>query len=67
MTNLKTAIDVNKVGGYYSRFPKNFDENQFQVSCLRANRQKKELSVFNDFFNNEKSEEVTGEKSILLK
>ncbi len=58
----KLAIDVNKVGGYYSRFPKNFDGKSIFGFVFKSEPTEKELSVFNDFFNNEKSEEVTGEK-----
>ena len=58
----KLAIDVNKVGGYYSRFPKTLDGKSISGFVFKSEPTEKELSVFNDFFNNEKSEEVTGEK-----
>lgn len=58
----KLAIDVNKVGGYYSRFPKTLDGKSISGFVFKSELTEKELSVFNDFFNNEKSEEVTGEK-----
>lgn len=58
----KLAIDVNKVGGYYSRFPKTLDGKSISGFVFKSKPTEKELSVFNDFFNNEKSEEVTEEK-----
>ena len=58
----KLAIDVNKVGGYYSRFPKTLDGKSISGFVFKSEPTEKELSVFNDFFNNEKSEEVTEEK-----
>ena len=58
----KLAIDVNKVGGYYSRFPKTLDGKSISGFVFKSEPTEKELSVFNGFFNNEKSEEVTGEK-----
>lgn len=58
----KLAIDVNKVGGYYSRFPKTLDGKSISGFVFKSEPTEKELSVFNDFFNNEKSEEVIGEK-----
>lgn len=58
----KLAIDVNKVGGYYSRFPKTLDGKSISGFVFKSEPTEKELSVFNDFFNDEKSEEVTEEK-----
>lgn len=58
----KLAIDVNKVGGYYSTFPKTLDGKSISGFVFKSKPTEKELSVFNDFFNNEKSEEVTEEK-----
>ena len=58
----KLAIDVNKVGGYYSRFPKTLDDKSISGFVFKSEPTEKELSVFNDFFNDEKSEEVTEEK-----